>query len=56
MVAAEYGQREERLAEQGKPGVLYTHHSVTPLVTVKLLGPNKLVGPLIQADILSSQC
>ena len=30
--------------------------SVTLIGTVKLLGPNKLVRPLTQADILSSQC
>ena len=53
----EYGQREESLAEWGELGVLSSHHcSVTLIVTVKLLGRNKLVGPLTQADILSSQC
>ena len=30
--------------------------SATLIGTVKLLGPNKLVRPLTQADILSSQC
>ena len=40
----------------GEPGVLLSHHcSVTLIVTVKLLRPNTFVGPLTQADILSSQ-
>ena len=56
-VATEYGQREESLAEWGELGVLSSHHcSVTLIVTVKLLGLNKLVRPLTQADILSIQC
>ena len=37
-------KREESLAERGELGVLSSHHcSITLIVTVKLLGRNKLV-------------
>ena len=51
--------RAERMKpdKQGEPGVLSFHHCFIPLIVkLELLGPNKLVRPLTQADILSSQC
>ena len=45
-------ERERRvLGERGELGVLSSHHcSVTLIVTVKLLGCNKLVRHLVQAN------
>ena len=46
MTSPPYGQREESLAERGEQGVpvlSFHHYSVTLIVTVKLLGRNKLV-------------
>ena len=49
--STEYGEREESLAERGELGVLSSHHdSVTLIVTVKLLGRNKVVRHLVQPN------